>query len=259
MKGIIILLATLASAAEPQLSCSGNDAVINRLVSYCEMRETMLSTGGSLAVRVEGAGSITVVPGEDLTAMVQAQVVTAAETVWQAEALAPAVQLETVNGPLVVRGPKSDEHQAWVVNLLIRVPKDTAVSLRTISGRIDVSDVESDVTVTNVNGNIALTRVAGNLSVHGVNGHIQIGVSRWQAQRIEVATVNGGIEFELPAGTAAHAVLSLTAGTIAVSTPGGNWDLSGVAKKAAFDIGGGGSLLQAALVAGHIRLHQGVQ
>lgn len=254
---ILSALAAFAQTPAPSLNCNNVTYYFNGLDTFCEIRETSVwFDGSSFSAKHEGSGSFTVVPGDGPEVQLQAQVVAAGENVALAASVAALVELDTSSGGLVIRGPRSTNHQNWAVHVVLRVPRSAALTLTNINGKVDVSGFDGSLNVSTVNGRISLTGVSGDITARGVNGVVHVEVNAWRGQTIKTATVNGGIEIEVPADTAAHVQASSTAGTISADLLNAQWTLTGVGKKASFDIGGGGPTISADLVAGSIHIRQ---
>jgi DUF4097 and DUF4098 domain-containing protein YvlB len=252
-----LALAAFAQTPAPELTCSGTAYYVNGLAPYCEIREASIPfAGGPLTVKIEGSGSVTVRPWDQPDVQVRAQVLAGAQTAPMAEVVAAQVSLDSASGAVIGRGPRTDNRQTWSVNLDIRIPRETGISIQTINGNVKVEDVEGNVTITTVNGNITLTRVSGDVVVRATNSVMQVGVSRWHGQSIDLKTVNGGVELDVPRDTTAHVYLSAVAGSISTNVATGAWTVAGLGRKVSFDIGGGGSPIRAELVTGYIRLRQ---
>lgn len=256
---ICLALAAFAQAPAPELDCSAPRFGAADSVGYCEIREPYLwFTGGVLTVKNEGSGSITVLPWDEPGVQVRAQVLTGAQTEWQAESLAAQVEIDAWSGAVVVRGPRTGDSRTWSVNLQIRVPRGARLTLQTVNGNISVQDVEGAISAVTVNGCVTLTRVPGDVIVRVTNGVIRVEVDRWHAQIVDARTVNGGIELDLPRDTSARVNLSAVAGSISADFAGVHRTESGVGQKVSFDLGAGDAQIRAELVTGYIRLREAV-
>ena len=85
-----------------------------------------------------------------------------------------------------------------VVDFEIEVPAGVRLIARTINGKIEVDDLESDVEVVTVNGNIEIS-TTGHAEAKTVNGKIKASFESgdWEGE-IEFRTVNGSITVQLP-------------------------------------------------------------
>lgn len=102
------------------------------------------------------------------------------------------------------------------MNLVLRVPVNTSVELKTINGgHIDVSGLNGDLDVENLNGTIALRNVSGAISAHTLNGAINVSLDRPAPNKpMSFSSLNGKIDVTLPADTKARLRLKTTNGDV---------------------------------------------
>jgi hypothetical protein len=79
----------------------------------------------------------------------------------------------------------------------IKAPRQIALSLRGINGRINSTDIDGAVEVRGVNGRVELGQVTESAEISGVNGDISVGLNKLGGRGVHVSGVNGGIEFKL--------------------------------------------------------------
>jgi len=228
---------------DSKLSCSPPGLVVNGLVSFCQLREVTLPPADSITVdSVNGSVSVQTWGGPGI--LVRAKVLTAAGNDFLAEVLASQVVVDTSNGNVVVTGPSTHGGETWSARPEIFVPPATAVTITTVNGSIAVSDVQGPIQFKTVNGSVSLARVGGNVQGRSVNGSIFIaaGGDHWAGQTLDVKTVNGSIEIDVPADCAAHVTASVVRGVIntnfPVQIPAG-WGFFG--GNLSFDVGSPGS------------------
>jgi hypothetical protein len=86
----------------------------------------------------------------------------------------------------------------------IRVPRDTAVELKTVNkGHVRVTGVTSGFDLRNVNGDIEATDVAGSGRAHTVNGPVRVSFRDNPREACSFKTVNGEISLSLQPNAAA--------------------------------------------------------
>jgi hypothetical protein len=244
-----------------KLNCSQPGMFVDDLVTFCQLREVTLPSAGSFTVdTVNGGVSVETWDGPGI--LVRAKVQTAAAGGYLAEALASQVVVDTSTGNVVATGPSTNARQTWSVRLEIYVPAATGVAITTVNGSIAVSDVQGLLQFHTVNGSVSLVGVGGNVEGKVVNGSIFIGVGgdHWAGQTLDVKTVNGSIEIEVPADCSAHVTASVVMGVIntnfPVQIPAG-WGLFG--RSISFDVGSGafpGSAIRMAATMGTIQLRR---
>ena len=79
----------------------------------------------------------------------------------------------------------------------IRAPRQIALSIRGINGRVSSSDIEGSLELKGVNGKVELGLVNDFAQVGGVNGSISLGLRRLDERGARISGVNGGIELKL--------------------------------------------------------------
>lgn len=106
----------------------------------------------------------------------------------------------------------------WLVFLIVRAPRDSALDLEVKNGSIAVRGISGKVTARTTNGPISLVACSGEIDAHAVNGPISLERCTGSGQ---ARAVNGPIEFEGSAGTYR---LDTQNGPISVSLEGDRWD-----------------------------------
>jgi hypothetical protein len=102
------------------------------------------------------------------------------------------------------------------MNLVIEVPVNTSVDLKTVNGgRIDVTGISGDLDVENVNGAVSLKNVSGAISAHTVNGTLTASLDRVTANKpMSFSSLNGRVDVTLPGDTKARLRLKTTNGSV---------------------------------------------
>ncbi len=88
------------------------------------------------------------------------------------------------------------------VEFNVKVPADTTVDLRTISGDVRVTNVKGEVRVQSVNGNLHLEGTARVAAVKSVSGDVTL-VNTGSDMQVSLSTVNGDLQVQ---GLAARAI-----------------------------------------------------
>jgi hypothetical protein len=268
MKHNALALSLLCLAVSPgawgqappsKLNCNQAGLVVNGMVSFCEIQEASLPPSANFTVSVTN-GSVSVATWDGPGILVRAKVQTAADSYFLAEALAGQVVVDTSTGNLVVTGPSTNSRQSWSARLEIYVPAATGVAVTTVNGSIAVSDVQGPLQFHTVNGSVSLAGVGGNVEGSVVNGSIFLGVGgdHWAGQTLDVKTVNGSIEIEVPADCSAQVTASVAMGVVStnfpVQIPAGRGPFG---QSISFDVGSGaagGSAIRMATTIGTIQL-----
>jgi len=105
------------------------------------------------------------------------------------------------------------------VDFTVRVPAGANLAARTVNGGVDARDLDGRVDIATVNGSVEFN-TQGTGSAKTVNGSItgKLGRSDW-TDTIELETVNGSITLDLPAGTDADVDARTVNGRIDSSLP----------------------------------------
>ena len=161
-----------------------------------------LATGGRIALSNVN-GSVQVNVWDQATVHVQA--VKEAESREELEKLRIEVKSSASTVEIETHYPHGD-HGHLSVEYTLTVPKGAALDgFELVNGSLTVSGLGGEVRAKLVNGAAKLTGLAGNVSVHSVNGEVTVELEKLAAsQRVELETVNGGIELRLAAGVSAQ-------------------------------------------------------
>jgi hypothetical protein len=93
-------------------------------------------------------------------------------------------------------------------NIDLQVPAASALSLKTLTGSIQIQGVFGDLELESYDGGITLDQVGGSIVAHNLNGGITANVLRVNADKpTSFSTLNGRIDVTLPANV--HANLTM--------------------------------------------------
>jgi DUF4097 and DUF4098 domain-containing protein YvlB len=100
-------------------------------------------------------------------------------------------------------------------NVLITVPVETSLRLKSVSGSIRVEGVHGDVEVSTTNASLELTNIAGSIVADSTNGSIRASMDRVDPSKpLSFSTVNGPIDVTLPADVRASVRMRRLNGSI---------------------------------------------
>jgi hypothetical protein len=248
------LFAQLQNNTEKRLSCqnSSNDGDRAR---HCEVREQSLPAIGRIDVDASPNGGVTVKGWLQGGVLVRARVEASGDTQAEADSLARSVSIDGSGGQVRASGPESGRHSWWSVTYEIFVPQTTDVTLTSVNGGLNISDVRGQIRFNVTNGGVRLTRVAGDVSGESVNGGIQVELagSVFEGRQIDVKTHNGGVTLSLPTNYSAHVQAETGMGHIQSDFP---VTMSGelVPRRLDFNVGSGGPLIHLATTNGGVRV-----
>jgi hypothetical protein len=144
------------------------------------------------------------------------------------------------------------------VDYRLRVPRQGRLDdVSTLQGDIVVRDVEGSMQARNLHGDIAATNVSGSVLAHALTGNIMVSLRSLLDAKlpVQLGTINGNVDLQLPPQANANLELSTVAGNIAgdypfqvSSTPGDT------ARRA--QVGAGGTKIELRTVRGNIRVSQ---
>lgn len=140
-----------------------------------------------------------------------------------------------------------------IVEFLVMLPANVDFVGRTVNGRVEATDVESDVSARTINGEVVIS-TSRHADASTVNGRVSVslGLPNWERD-LEHSAVNGTVTIELPSDTNARVRASTVNGSVRSDFP-----LASTSPRSAQGtIGNGGPLLTMSTVNGDINLNRG--
>ena len=252
--GAFPLFAQLQDNTEKRMTCEngGNNGDRAR---HCEIREQTLPATGRLSVDSGPNGGASVKGWLRSEVLVRARIDAYADTQAAADLLATQISVATAGGQVQSSGPSPSENSQWSVSYEIFVPQNTDLTLKTVNGGLQISDVRGQIRADATNGGVQLKRVAGDVSGGTVNGGIQVELAgtMWDGRQLDVKTRNGGVTVAVPSVYSAHIQAETGAGRIQSDFPVAT-GADSVKQRAEFDVGSGGPLIHIATQNGGVRL-----
>jgi hypothetical protein len=100
-------------------------------------------------------------------------------------------------------------------SVAITTPVDTALTLHTMGGDIEVEGVKGEMDIDSMNGKITLNNVSGSVLAHSMNGGMKVVMDAVdQTKPLSFSTMNGTIDVTLPASFKANAKIRTDHGEI---------------------------------------------
>jgi hypothetical protein len=159
--------------------------------------------GKEVIVETRTGGSSKVKPGKALPD-------NAAEGMHRLDFPARGLSVEEENNVVTVRMQRAQRGE-----LVISVPPDTSLKLRTMNGEIAVEGVKGELDVNSNNGKIALNNVSGSVLANTMNGTIKVTMDSVDANKpLSFSSMNGAIDVTLPADFKANVKLRTDHGEI---------------------------------------------
>jgi hypothetical protein len=228
-----------------------------RLASHCEIKEQTLPGAGAVSVDGRQNGGVSVKGWDRNEILVRARIQTSAPSQAEADALAQQITIETAGAKIFASGPETRRDYFWSASYEVFVPRRTDLSLVAHNGGISISDVQGRLEFTAVNGGVALRRVGG--TVHGgtTNGGLSIELTgdRWDGEKMDVKTTNGGISMSVPENYSAHLETGTVNGNLSIDFP---VTVQGrITRELAVNLGSGGPTIRAMTTNGGVRVKRG--
>jgi DUF4097 and DUF4098 domain-containing protein YvlB len=227
----------------------------DRLVGNCEIREQSLAaSGGTIAIDGRQNGGVSVKGWDQGQVLVRARVQTGAPTEAEAAALAREIRIETSGAKIFANGPESRQDYHWDVSYEVFVPRRSDVSIETHNGGIAIAEVNGHIDFNATNGGVVLKRVGGTVRGSTTNGGlvVELGGDRWDGDRLDVSTTNGGVIMSVPENYSAHLETGTVNGSISVDFP---VTVQGrITRELAVNLGSGGATVKATTTNGGVRV-----
>jgi hypothetical protein len=209
-----------AQAAGDQDWCKDAGSYNDRDETFCEVRELKESAQRGLDAEV-GNGSLTVTGSSRSDVLVQARIMSSAQTTAEARDLAKQVTITLENGRLRATGPQTSRRQSWWVSYRAQVPSKYDLTLEASNGSVAVTGVNGTIDAETSNGSLRLTDLGGRVRARTSNGstHVQVSGTKWDGDGLTVVTSNGTARLDLPQNFNAELSVSTNNGGINVDFP----------------------------------------
>ncbi|NVO32174.1 DUF4097 family beta strand repeat-containing protein [Hymenobacter lapidiphilus] len=226
--------------------------------TYCEIRNLTLAAPPAdmpLTVDARTNGSISVRAWAGTDVRVRARVTGKGATAETARALATAVRLgataHTVRAALA-----NGSVEGWAVSYEVLVPAQTNLVLTAVNGALTLENVRGQLRLTTTNGPLVLRGVSGDVRAQTTNGRIDLSLNgeTWTGPGLDVSTVNGDINWELPAEYTATVLARTTRGRVAAELNTKRLNL--LPHNLAATLGKGGAQLKVSTTNGNVRVTQ---
>jgi DUF4097 and DUF4098 domain-containing protein YvlB len=79
----------------------------------------------------------------------------------------------------------------------IKAPRQIALSLRGVNGRVTTGDIDGSLEAKGINGRVQLGQASGSAEISGINGNVSVGLRQLGERGARVSGVNGNIELRL--------------------------------------------------------------
>jgi DUF4097 and DUF4098 domain-containing protein YvlB len=221
----------------------------------CEIREQSVAAIGVLNVDAGQNGGATVKGWSRNEVLVRTRVEGWADSDADARSIGSQVYVDTSGGHVQAHGPQSLNNSGWSVSFEIFVPQATSLTLKTVNGGINISDIRGSLRFDATNGGVNLKRLAGDVNGSTVNGGVNLELTgtTWEGSQVQVTTRNGGVNISVPAAYSAHFQTETGNGALHSEFP---LNVSGDLRSRSrdFSIGAGGPLIHVTTTNGGVNL-----
>lgn len=112
---------------------------------------------------------------------------------------------------------QSDPNLDTAVDITVKVPYQTALTLETENGMIEVAGVTAPITATVNNGSVAINGAANDVIVQGGNGDITVDMAGFREDtNVSLQNNNGDVNLTVPSRVAAMVEAQTTVGAITI-------------------------------------------
>lgn len=184
-------------------------------VSQCEVR-SFAFPGGKRPVAIRGGlnGGMTVMGWDRDSVRILYRVTARAKTEERARELAASIQLALASGWIEPQGPAESRSEWWSVEVKAWVPRTSNIALETVNGPLGVRGVKGTMELNSQNGPMSLVDLAGAVEARAQNGplHVQLTGSKWDGTGLDAEAQNGPLNLTLPANYSAELVTGTISG-----------------------------------------------
>jgi len=189
--------------------------------SHCEVRESTIGATGPITIDAGRNGGISVRGWDRGDAFVRARIVGYGTNSDEARRVASEVRIDTTGGGVKADGPASGENTGWHVSFEVSVPKNAMLTLEANNGGIVIENFGGTAQFHTKNGGISLRDVAGDLHGETTNGgvNVELAGDRWDGAGLDVTTRNGGINIRMPEHYSAELEVGTVHGRLNIEVP----------------------------------------
>lgn len=221
---------------------------------HCEVWESTISANRDVvSVDAGRNGGIKVEGWDKDEILVRVRVQSWARSKEDARELVRRVEIET-GRTIQADTPNSRSKESISVSYHIFVPRNSDLDLEAHNGGIMISEVSGDIKFDALNGGVKLVGLGGDVRGETTNGGLRVELDgdRWEGERLDVSTKNGGVLFLVPKNYNAQLETATVNGSLDLDFP---VTLSGrTNRNISVKIGNGGKTIKATTTNGGVKI-----
>ncbi len=175
------------------------------------------------------------------------------------------VTIEQTTTGLVVRGKETRHAGIWdhlfgsnpKEELTIKAPRQIALALKGINGRVTTGDIDGTIEARGINGNVDLGQASESAEIGGINGRVVVSLKQLGERGARINGINGGIELRLASSLNADLTAKGMNGNVRSEIPEVTVDKEEFGHGYSAHIGRGGAPIALAGINGNVRLTRG--
>ena len=141
--------------------------------------------------------------------------------------------------------------------VMIKAPRQIALSLKGINGRVTTGDIDGTLEAKGINGRVELGQASESAEIGGINGSVVVGLKQLGERGASIKSVNGGIELRLANGLNADLTAQGMNGNVRSDIPEVTVDKEEPGSRYSARIGTGGAPITISGINGNVRLTRG--
>ena len=136
----------------------------------------------------------------------------------------------------------------------IKAPRQIAIALKGINGRVMTGDIEGSIEAKGINGRVEVGQFNDSAEVSGINGDVSLVVGRLGSAGVHVGGVNGAIELKIATGLNADLSAHGMNGSVRSELSDVTIDKNEYGSRYSARIGSGGAPIEISGINGNVRL-----
>ena len=136
----------------------------------------------------------------------------------------------------------------------IKAPRQIALSLRGINGRVTTGNIDGSLEAKGINGRVELGQGTGYAEIGGINGNVSVGLRQLGERGARLSGINGNIELRLTNDLNADLTAKGMNGRLSSEIPAVTVDKDDHGSRYLVRIGNGGSPITISGINGNVRL-----